>query len=93
MIPINEKHYTRKEIPPHKQATFTSLLSSAGQGIVPASVRSGRDTSTEFKLPAGCKVELQIKAVYYEMLRCSVCGEEIVIDGQEYSHECKEELK
>jgi len=55
--------------------------------------RNGRDTSANFKLPAGCKVELQIVAVYYEVIRCSVCGEEIVVDGQGYRHECKEEVK
>jgi len=91
--PINEKQYIRKEIPTSNQAIFTSLLSSAGQGIIPASIRSGRDTDTQFKLPAGCKVELQITGVYYEVVQCSICGEEFMIDGQGYSHECKEGSK
>ena len=91
--PINEKKYIRKGIPGCYQATFTSLLSSAGQGIIPASIRSGRDTDPQFKLPAGCKVELQITGVYYEVVQCSVCGGEIVMDGQGYSHKCKEVLK
>jgi len=90
MIPINETQYTRNEIPTSKQAVFTSKLSSTGQGIVPASIRSGKDTAPQFKLPPGCKVELQIKAVYYMVRKCSKCGEDIIIDGQPYNHECKE---
>jgi len=91
--PVNEKQYTRHEIPAIKQATFTSLLSSAGQGVVPADIRNGKETNAQFKLPAGCKVELQIIAVHYEIVRCSVCGVEIMLDGQGYNHECKGDLK
>ena len=88
--PINETKYTRHTIPASKQAVFTSKLSSAGQGVVPASVRNGRDTDTDFKLVPGCKVELQIKAVYYETITCTACGAEIVLDGQGHKHVCDE---
>jgi len=68
MIPINEFQFERVEIPDDKQVIFTSLVSSKGQGVIPASVRAGEDTAPEFIIPAGCKVELQIKAVYYPIL-------------------------
>ncbi|MCK5225088.1 MAG: hypothetical protein KAQ89_00060 [Planctomycetes bacterium] len=91
--PINETKYTRHPIPNSKQAVFTSKLSGAGQGVVPASVRNGRDTDTDFKLVPGCKVELQIKAVWYEVIVCIKCGADIVLDGQGHKHVCKEEVK
>ena len=88
MIPINETKYTRHPIPNSKQAVFTSKLSGVGQGVVPASIRNGRDTDPDFKLVPRCKVELQIKAVWYEVIVCIKCGGEIVLDGQGHKHVC-----
>lgn len=64
--PINESEYARKELPKALQKTFTGRLSSAGQIVVPAGLRSGKLTSDLYPIPEGAKVELKLVAIHYQ---------------------------
>lgn len=64
--PINEEEYKRVELPAKFQKTFTGKLSSAGQIVVPAGLRSGELSAKDFPIPEGAKVELKIVAIHYK---------------------------
>ncbi|MFA7142707.1 MAG: hypothetical protein WC175_01825 [Candidatus Dojkabacteria bacterium] len=63
--PINEETYTRKELPAKLQKIFTGRLSSAGQVVIPAQLRSGKLTSDLYPIPEGAKCELKLIAIHY----------------------------
>jgi hypothetical protein len=65
--PINETEYARFEVPEENQVSFTGLLSSGGQIIVPAEVRNGK-LVPGMTIEVGDKIEVLYVAVHKKLM-------------------------